>query len=897
MKAIDLLVLDLLKQDSLIITPNLRLQDRLRFISQEQAVVEEPAIYAWSSWCDLLWNELEILSLSEKAELPLVLNHVQECALWEKVISDTEEDVSKTSTLVNLAISANQRLCEWQIAPEDIQNYPMQYDAERFLAWQCRFKQQLQANHWQLRCERWQLLKEAVKHGQLIINYNAIVFIGFDTFTPQQSAWVVQLLELGIAPYSLFDHQGGQLQQSVGPQRVMVETPEEEFYAAAEWAEQIARQHPEGSIGIVIPDLTEQRACIERVFNDVFTPLKHLPGSPYALQKVSISGGYRLDGQPLVQVVLDVLMLFSGQPVEIALWQRVLQSPFLVAAESEQALRLAVLSRLIEQNQATVSVKYLLTLLADYEGNQLSVGLKAASRLMKQHYQKRYPTEQWASLISDLLLMMGWPGERVLNSAEYQIAAKLWPEVLDECSSLSGFFKPLTYLEMIARLKQSLYTKVTQTRSDLTSIYVLGLLEASGQRFDALWVTGLYDGLWPQPVSLHPLLPARLQIDYDMPHSSPERELQLAERLFKRLTVSADQVIISTPKFMGELELRPSAFVQNVPKIKISQLLTHSALSFRESLLGAPLEPFTDDQGSALVHGSEISGGTQVIRSQLACPFQAYGMFRLNARAPEPAREGLLLAEQGTLLHAVLDRVWQRLQNSVELQQLSSEACRLLVAEVVAGVISSWQKKLKGVSQTQWQLEGIRLTELVFDWLNMEKMRELPFHVVGIETRRSLFLAGFSFQLRIDRVDETSVGILLWDYKSSDSANMTQWFYTPMQEPQLPLYALTQVQAQTKEVAGFGFAKVLAEGGKFNVLVSQQELDIGLNKKEHRIKALSEFKDSVTESWSEQMTHWQTILEKAAADFGEGKAGVFPSEQACQYCELKPLCRIQERYE
>ncbi|ODN43767.1 PD-(D/E)XK nuclease family protein [Piscirickettsia litoralis] len=895
MKSAYLPIIDLLVEKTLIVTPNLRLQDCLRFVSQEQEVVEEPAIYAWSSWCDLLWNELEILSLGWGEELPLVLNNAQEQALWETVIGGLEEDVSKTSTLVKLAMTANRRLHEWQLAIEEIKNYPMQYDAERFLNWQAELVRRMQLNHWLFHCERWDVLNTVVSEKKLAICYETIVFVGFDTFTPQQLAWIRQLLELGITSYSIFEAES--TNTAHGPQLIVTNEPRDEFYLAAEWAEQLTRQYPEKTIGIVVPDLTEQRARIEQVFNDVFAPLSHLPGSPYSLRKVNISGGFRLDGQPLVQIITDLLTLFIGKTPELLLWQRLLQSPFIRASEAEQFARLAVLNHLVEQRQATISVQYVLKLLDQYEALDLSAALKSASYWMKEHYQKRYPPEHWAIVISRLLLIMGWPGERVLNSEEYQIATKLWPEVLDECVSLSGFCKPLTFLEMIAHLKQSLFSKVTQTRSDITQVYVFGLLEASGQKFDALWVTGLYDGLWPAPADLHPLLPARLQVDYDMPHNSPERELQLTERLFKRLLGAAEQVVISLPTCIGELELRPSALIEHLAMPSCDEYLSPRRVSFRESLLGASLESLLDEQGSKLAPGAEVSGGTQVIRSQLSCPFQAYGLFRLNARGPEPIREGLLLSDQGTLLHAVLDRVWQRIQNSNQLKQLTDESCHRLVTEVVRGVIGSWQKKLKGVAQTQWQLEEQRLIDLVIAWLTMEKLRELDFDVVGIETRRTLSLAGFSFQLRIDRVDDTEVGALLWDYKSSDSAKMAHWFNQPMQEPQLPLYALTQdvSSSASRQLAGFGFAKVLAEGGKFNALITEKELDLGLGVGEHSVKSLDYFKEKSADCWPEQLQYWQETFERTAANFGQGQAQVLPSEQACQYCELKPLCRIQER--
>ena len=56
-------------------------------------------------------------------------------------------------------------------------------------------------------------------------------------------------------------------------------------------------------------------------------------------------------------------------------------------------------------------------------------------------------------------------------------------------------------------------------------LQILGLLEAAGQPFDALWVMGMDGRNWPPPAQPNPLLPIALQRAQLMPRSSSQREL------------------------------------------------------------------------------------------------------------------------------------------------------------------------------------------------------------------------------------------------------------------------------------------------------------------------------------------------------------------------------------
>ncbi len=76
-------------------------------------------------------------------------------------------------------------------------------------------------------------------------------------------------------------------------------------------------------------------------------------------------------------------------------------------------------------------------------------------------------------------------------------------------------------------LAQEAATKPFQAQSPAANVQILGILEAGGLLFDALWISGLDDSNWPAQPKPNPFIPKRLQRELKMPHASAERELEI----------------------------------------------------------------------------------------------------------------------------------------------------------------------------------------------------------------------------------------------------------------------------------------------------------------------------------------------------------------------------------
>jgi RecB family exonuclease len=186
------------------------------------------------------------------------------------------------------------------------------------------------------------------------------------------------------------------------------------------------------------------------------------------------------------------------------------------------------------------------------------------------------------------------------------------------------------------------------------------------------------------------------------------------------------------------------------------------------------------------------------------------------------------------------------------------------------------------------ELEELRLTGLISEWLNYEAAR-VPFEVAETEVKRTVQVHGLTFDLRLDRLDRLKDGTqLVIDYKSGE-VSTSDWDLPRPDDVQLPLYAGFALKPG-ETLGGLVFAKVRTGkpelagyiGDAANTLFS------GLNGRNALVKnPLS----------AEQLLDWRECIEQLARDFLSGKAEVDPRDapKTCERCGLQCLCRIQER--
>jgi len=888
-------LLSALSSGALVLTANQRLARNLMLahgMRQRAAGVEvwrTPEVMPLGAWLAARWNEYADEAGECGEQCPVVLGPAQELALWEQIVARSVEGEAlfQVHATAQVALEAWNLSLQWRLHLNE-DDPRLNLDAQAFLGWAKRYRGLCQARGWISGAELPDRVARLIREG-VVAPPARVLLAGFDDLNPQQQAL-----------FEAMEEAGGEVAQLLldgeEPKAVRVSLPDQEaeIAAAAQWARRLLERGAAGSIAVVVPELGAVRAKVERIFDDVLHPDFVLPGNGAGERAYNISLGLALARQPVVHAAFQILEMAKGS-LPLNAMGGLLRSPFLAGAERELSRRALLDGALRRRGEHEVApgVVRRLAEAVDPEGRPrpfnaplLAQALARWQRVRRRVTEDKQPPSAWSALFSDLLSALGWPGERTLDSHEYQ-AVTAFRDLLDEFAALDIAVEEMDFVHALAYLHRLARNTLFQPKSEVAPVQVLGVLEASGMVFDYLWVLGLHDEVWPPEPRPNPFLPLHLQREKGLPHASAERELAFTRQVTRRLLQSAPTVVVSHPCREEDRDLRPSPLIQTLPGVRVEGLELGEPVSFMRAVhRTAALEQLEDEAGPPVAPGSAVAGGTGIFKQQAACPFRAFAQYRLGATALDAVRPGLDAAERGTVLHAALEQVWKELKSQENLCGLAPEELERIIATAARQAVEAvLRQRLQSVPQAFVDIEQRRIARLLAAWLETEKTRT-PFMVVETEQWREIQVAGIDVRTKIDRIDQLPDGRqVVIDYKTG-KPRLDDWFGDRPGEPQLPLYCVSNPE----RVAAVMFAQVRAGDFQFRGLAHDAEIAPG-------VKPLSEsdYAERAAD-WEALLEEWRRVLEKLGEDFRAGRAPVDPKDgsKTCQYCELTPLCRIHE---
>lgn len=848
--------------------------DRAQAASGKQ-VWATPDITPWHVWLQQGYEQLIDSGFTRR----ILLNPHQERLLWERVVRHSREgeNLLRPAAAARTAQQAWQLVQDWQLSNAQLQQQAAE-ETRAYLAWQTHFADICARQSLISRAELPALLHAAAQADALEVQ-KRIQLAGFDAINPMQQALLDALAEQGCS-ITLLKPAKNTNERS----RIELDSPDTEMLAAASWAKQHIEKNPQAQVAIVCPKLQDQRDTLERICNTVISPHNLLP-HPAQQPGFNISLGRPLAQYPLVAHVLLGLKLGLSKPLTIHDVGTLLRSPFIGRHTEEWEQRAQLDATLRENGQPRLDRHRLLHQARTFDRGRpahaplLIEQLEQFDQLIKTLPKAASPN-RWAGYLLQLIECLGWPGQQTLDSHEFQQATKL-RETISTFATLTRVHQSMRYAEVLHRLDQLCEESVFQPQSDGAAIQVLGALEAAGMQFDAIWLLGLDDNTWPPSPSPNPLLPTSLQRELGMPHASADRELQFARHLTDQLLHCAPQVIASHASKDGDREQRPSPLSRDLPLRNLNdlgieldtRLYSAAQQSAAGDLLAAP---------EATPPSRPPEGGSWLLSAQSACPFSAVGKYRLKAKPlPEPsaAPSPMLL---GQMVHELLKRVWQTLQTAEILRATEDDALRALIAPHARDTLAKLGKQRPDIfTDTFVELEVQRLQELVLAWLNLEKRRGLPFQVKYLEQAQPFDLNGLPLRLQADRVDQLDDGrLVIIDYKTGEHADAKGWQDPRPRDLQIPLYCTQAEQAPAAAL----IARVHTRSIQFRGLAVDENIAPGIKPFEG---------DEDIADWAALLEHWRQSLHALAEEIQQGHADIQPQdEQACQFCDLGPLCRI-----
>jgi len=867
-----------------VVTPNRRLAAHLkreydaRQVRAGKSAWPTADILPFSAFVERAYGDA--LYSTPAAGPPVLLAPFQEQALWETIIRDSDSGKALLAIpeTAALAREAWQLAHAWRLMPQ-LGKFPPNEDGKAFQLWAQRYEAFTRRER-HTDSARLADVMAALLARPEIRKPESLVHYGFDLVMPQQAALFQALAAAGCEITGAGpDPRGGERC------RLACADSMEEIRRAAAWARARLESNGAARIGIVVPELAKHRKAIQRIFSAVMEPDYALPGARPPALPFNISLGEALSSHPLVNTAFLALEL-AGREIDFERASRLIRSPFLAGAEAELTRRARLDAGLRKRAEPVVTLDRLLTLIAREDAGCpiLVQRLSALAEFRRARLFGGQPSSAWAKGISEALAIIGFPGERGLDSAEFQTLAK-WHEVVAGFAALDRVLPRTGYTEAVSRLRRMAADALFQPESPEVPIQVLGALEATGMEFDHVWVMGLSDEAWPPGPRPNPFLPVELQRAAGIPHGSAAGSLDLARRLTGEWLSCAGEVVLSHPQREDDRDFKPSPLIIAVPG---QPLPLPDYASYRDAVHGLrKLERSEDAKGPPLGEAALVSGGTAVIRDHAACPFRAFARHRLDAESLETPHAGLDAMERGTLVHRVLAQAWAQLKTKSALDAIPGADLDALLARAAEGAVTRIRRERPTVLSGRFaEIEKRRLARLARAWLEVEKERG-GFTVLATEDKRRIEIGGLALNARLDRVDQTDDGRrIVIDYKTGKASPGSMLGDRP-EEPQLPLYLVHS----EPDAAAVAFAQV--KTGEMRFAAHARDGDLLPDTKAF---SDSRYRDRYG-SWQEVVAAWRADLERLAGGFAVGDARVDPKQypETCRYCDVKPFCRIYER--
>lgn len=871
-----------------ILTPNVRSARTLAKLydserrSDGRTAWQPARVFSWGGWTSSLWNDA-ILHGHVSAVL---LNSLQEQSLWIRILEASGDlGLQSARSVARQCSRALRLLGAYDLEDSFARTSASELsDTAAFHGWYreflnvCQSEQLLPASH--LDAE----LSNLIRRNILTPDKEYILY-GFDALLPSQRSLLNALEQAEAA----IEHLPAHIPQQTQPTLIRCDDPHAEIEACCQWAHATLATHPTAQIAIVVPDLQECRAVLERALRATVAPWLEDVTQPHSNSPYEFSTGRALPQLPMVADAL-LLLRWCASAVSVDDAGAILRSPFFSLAPSPErgaeleawTLRNTRKFRSATGLSGTITLREAQRLLHK-DDPQTSNRLEELSKAAVTWIQGAHSFAVFSDKVRKLLETAGWSGND-WNSAEFQ-AHQRWNEALDRVATLDLLGSDTTFAEWLEILTTTLHETIFAPENTGAPIQVMTPSEAAGNISDFLWFLHADEQTWPQHSSASPLLPMRLQSALNMPGSDTLVDEESARQITMRCLNSTGTACFSYAAARPEGDSRPSPLVSALPTLQredASVFYAPSSIALEESVDQLPLPELT---GIA-------SGGVGILTEQAQCGFRAFALHRLQTREMETIEAGLSAGERGDEVHTALQLFWDSCKTQEQLAALSkthypdgSTGRDILLAECIAQALPA--RPATGWDSAYVEVQRKRLHRLLSDWLDLESLRK-PFHVEGMEVEVSeAHIGPLSMKLRVDRIDriplaDGSEATLLIDYKTG-AAERKDWFGDRPDAPQLPLYA---VASGIPDVQGITFGRVRV--GKFGMNFEEMLADRALLGDQASKNRRSE------PTFQERMEEWQRDLTALAEAFARGEAVVEPKDYltTCKRCPSRLLCRV-----
>ncbi len=840
----------------------------------QQPVCESKSILAWNVWTQSLFTKI-----AEYEEVPWPVSDLHSQGIWQSLIktSEYQNDLISTKATAKLAQAAFSLLQQYRIKllPSALNSE----DHRAFYDWQNTYTAKLKHKNWldSNALNNW--LSDFFEQCNDLSTWfksTHIYLIGFHSVEPDKLRLIEVLRQKGmdiqyIEP-NVHDIAADKSSAFQSITAKVFNSTEDELKSIADWCGEILTRDHKASIGVLIPDLQNNLALVERTFTEILHP-ELLDQASASSKLFNISLGTPLLEFPLARACNYLIRLMAGRlsSEDVA---DLIQSQTLGILKSKQGQLLNAVYHLAEQSSREFSLKSLVFWIKSIQADQAQSKESDINHHLDKllieatDFKNQRSVRQWIAVVEKWLNLWGWGGHQTQSSRDFQLQAQIL-EHLNNLKALQVEYSSCSLDEVAQWFHQSLSDASFQAKSLGEPISIMGVYESLALEFDYVWLAGLTMDGFPQIPKRNPFIPYHVAKQYELPGASPLKELKYAESLKQNLKALSENMTISFSSQQDGTATLPSAYWSEF-------VFQPQTIRCEQDLPEPPLEELTDQQGFALMP-EHYKGGTSFFATQSACPFNAYMQFRLGLYEQETPSIGVDPLQRGLSIHKALQLFWQRVKNHEQLARLGEFELKDVIHSCVQQSVAETFKQVGLIEQVEMEYQCL----VIRTFLQSDIERD-SFVVDKTEQSVEFEFAGLKLKGIVDRVDLIGEQRLIIDYKTSH-LSVPKWLNQRIPLPQLPIYA----QALT-EVDAIAFAKVRHE--------KQGYVGIGqLNEFVKGIIPIEKWSGGECD-WSSFLNHTQDSLNVIANEIKSGCASVTPDieQNPCLYCELHSVCRINE---
>jgi ATP-dependent helicase/nuclease subunit B len=849
---------DALEGTATVITANRRLA---RVLQQEYAIQQQNAgVEAWESPQILAlpdWLDTALRDVAGQEDLPTRINHHHSALLWDRSLrKELGESASGVGNLVRLSRETWQRLADWNVTIKDVARAAQSPDHRVFASAAGRYLSILEHRNWVDDAGLASLVADLIEQRRLVVP-GRCTFAGFDRDKPLINRVRDCLAQAGCDVRDAADKR-----PAGAPQLLPFETNDAELRAAGAWARARIEQVPGERVAIVANGLERDAERVAGLVREGLIPGYRMSAAIPA-EALNVSYGRKLARYPVVSVGL-LWLRWLVRDLRATDVSHLLRSPLLGLEETSGRARLELRVRGLPDRNWSPSM-ITAAIRSKKDSADATDWLQRVSALTKSRRELpgNASPAQWAVYIDETLRDAGWPGQRRLDSADFQLVNR-WRDLLNELARMELVSAHMSLEAALNLLESMCADAVFQPEAELTRVHLLGPLEASGLEFDAIRLTGMTAANWPFAGNPSALVSRRLQEEHGMPDAVPAETLAYTQRLVSKLCSSAPVVVCSYPLAEDEADQTPSVLLESLlPEPQEAEI---DPGWFASQLVGSVELADAMDPVPTITADERLSGGAWTIQCQLTEPIAAFIGSRLGVRTLDEQASGLPALLRGNLIHDALYSLYLDKPSREEIASWTDVEGR--VNRALDFAFSDRERNTDKALMQLFAMERRRVGGLLREFLVLDAARD-AFVVASVEREVEFAEAGVHLQLRVDRIDQLTDGsIAILDYKTGAEKK----FLTSKGQPreiQLVAYAC----AVDEPVAALALVNVDSRTMGFNGAgVGYTDPDV----------------------WTEQLSEWAALVRSACRELCAGDVRLNSAQAVLDARPLNLLTRFTE---